>query len=366
VIQLATEVRWQDHRFEVPMERILRSEQLGYDAVFTPEGPGSEAMVPLGYIAAHTRRLKLGTRIIGVTGRAPAMAAKAFETLDHITGGGRVIAGLGSGSAMQSESCEGRPWGNPVRRMRDYVALMRQGLAGQPFDHEGEEWSAPYRGPGALGLGTRGIELELLGQIPILVAAAHPQMITLAAEIADGWFPPAWAPGILPAYRPLLEAGVGRAGGGKTLADVHIWTQLDAFVDDDVRVAMRPFKEYVVALFGIHRPTMEARGYVDLAERLAELIAAGSGETRKRVGLSVMDGKRWEEAVAAVPDEYIDDGWLVGPVSRIRERVVPWFDCGLTGIIVRQGAPLSPDPVVDNLDLLAAIAEAAGKEPFEG
>jgi alkanesulfonate monooxygenase SsuD/methylene tetrahydromethanopterin reductase-like flavin-dependent oxidoreductase (luciferase family) len=206
----------------------------------------------------------------------------------------------------------------------------------------------------------------MLSEIPILVAAAQPQMITLAAEIADGWFPPSWAPGILPAYQPLLEAGVARAGGGKTLADVKIWTQLDAFVDDDVRVAMRPFKEYVVALFQIHRPTMEARGYVDLAERLAELIAAGSGETRKRVGLSVMDGKRWEEAVATVPDEYIDGGWLVGPVSRIRERVVPWFDSGVTGIIVRQGAPLSPDPVVDNLDLLAAIAEAAGKEPFAG
>ena len=60
MIELATEVRWQDRRFEVPMERIVLSEKVGYDAVFTAEGYGSESLVPLGYIAAHTKRLKLG------------------------------------------------------------------------------------------------------------------------------------------------------------------------------------------------------------------------------------------------------------------------------------------------------------------
>ena len=78
MIELATEVRWQDRRFKVPIERILFSEKLGYDAVFTAEGYGSETLVPLGYIAAHTKRLKLGTRILEVTARAPAMAAMAF------------------------------------------------------------------------------------------------------------------------------------------------------------------------------------------------------------------------------------------------------------------------------------------------
>jgi alkanesulfonate monooxygenase SsuD/methylene tetrahydromethanopterin reductase-like flavin-dependent oxidoreductase (luciferase family) len=334
--------------------------------VFTPEGPGSEGIVPLGYIAARTENLKLGTRIIGVTGRAPGMAVKAFQTLDHISGGGRVIAGLGSGSKLQVEGLEGRPWGNPVRRMRDYTALLRQGLAGQALDYQGSEWSAPYRGPGNLGVPPRAVALDAISEIPIMIAAAEPQMITLAAEIADGWFPPAWGlENVLSAYLPLLEAGFARAGDGKALRDFEIWTQLDAFVDDDVEVAMRPFKEYCVALFHVHRPTMEARGFGEIAARLAELIEAGQGQTRKQVGLSTLDGKLWEEAVNSVPDEYIDGGWLVGSVARVRQQVKPWFDCGATGLIIRQGAPLSPESVVDNLDLLTAIAEEAGKTPLQ-
>ena len=89
-------------------------------------------------------------------------------------------------------------------------------------------------------------------------------------------------------------------------------------VDDDVRTAMRPFKEYTVQWAGMQRPFMVARGYQDLADRLAELTAAG----------------RHEEAIAAVPDEYIDDGWLVGPVDRIRQRAVRWLESELTGLIL--------------------------------
>ena len=81
---LATEVRWQDRRFRVPLERIVASEEMGYDAVFTAEGHGSDALMPLAFIAAHTTRLKLGTRIIQITGRPPAIAARGLMTLDHM------------------------------------------------------------------------------------------------------------------------------------------------------------------------------------------------------------------------------------------------------------------------------------------
>src|ERR1700728_19943 len=99
---LATEVRWQDRRFGLPLERIVLSEALGYDAVFTAEGHGSDALTPLGFIAGHTKRLKLGTRILQVTGRPPAIAARALMTLDHMAGGGRVIAGIGNGSLFSA------------------------------------------------------------------------------------------------------------------------------------------------------------------------------------------------------------------------------------------------------------------------
>ncbi|MGE0388442.1 MAG: LLM class flavin-dependent oxidoreductase [Gammaproteobacteria bacterium] len=367
MVQIATEVRWQDRRFEMPLERILLTEELGFDAVFTAGGYGSEEIVGLGYLAACTKRLKLGTRLTENTGRAPAVAAMAFLTLDHLTGGGRIIAGVGTGSPVACEGFQGRPWGKPVARMRDFVAILRQAFAGQAIEHPGREWSAPYRGPGHLGMAPHRIGLDILSRIPVIVAASGPQMTALAAEIGDGWMPPGWAPGIMPKMRPLLEAGLARAGNGKTLDGFEIWAHVDMNVDADVRAAMRPYKEYVVTWSAMQRPFMEARGYGWLAGRLADIIAESgvrNAEARVQAGLPMLDEPHWQRALDAVPDEYIDDGWLVGPVDRIRQRVAPWLDCGLTGVIFRYGEQMGHERMVENLDAFRAVAAAAGRAPF--
>jgi alkanesulfonate monooxygenase SsuD/methylene tetrahydromethanopterin reductase-like flavin-dependent oxidoreductase (luciferase family) len=366
VIELATEVRWQDRRFEVPRERIELSEKLGYDAVFTPEGFGAECLVPAGYIAGFVKHMKVGTRILQVTGTAPGRAVAAYQGLNHLLGGGRLIAGLGSGTPMQCEGLEGKPWGNPVKRMRDYVTILRQGFAGQPLDHPGEEWCAPYRGPGNKGLPPQKNGLDIISDIPVMIAAAHPQMIALAAEIAEGWMPPSWAPGSLHHYLPFLETGFAKAGGGKSLKDFKIWAHVDCIVDADVKKAMRPFKEYTVTWAHLQRELMEARGYKDLADRLMDMQERGQAETKMLAGENALDDRRWEEAVASVPDEYVDEGWLVGPVERMREKIKPWLDCGLTGLILRQGAPFDHERVVEDLDLYRMAAEAAGKTPRAG
>jgi alkanesulfonate monooxygenase SsuD/methylene tetrahydromethanopterin reductase-like flavin-dependent oxidoreductase (luciferase family) len=286
-----------------------------------------------------------------------------------MAGGDRVIVGLGSAAPMAAEGFQGRPWGKPVARMRDYVAIMRQALGGQKLDHQGPEWSTPYKGPGALGVEPAAIGLDAISDVPIMIAASGPQMTKLAAEIGDGWMPPGFAPGLMPSFVPLLEEGFAKAGGGKSLDGFKIWTHVDVLVDDDVRAAMRPFKEYVVTWSHMQRPFMEARGYPDLADRLAELIAAGGGadaEARVQAGGNLLEGKAWEEALDTVPDEYIDEGWLVGPVERIRKRCVAWFDCGITGLIIRYGPQLTHDRNVENLEVFQAIAEAAGKAPRSG
>lgn len=70
-------------------------------------------------------------------------------------------------------------------------------------------------------------------------------------------------------------------------------------------------------------------------------------------------------ALASVPDEYVDDGWLVGQVKRIADRVKPWIDCGLAGLVVRSGAQLELQTPPDSLDAFAAITRAVGKEPMQ-
>jgi len=344
VEQLATEIRWQDRRFRVPIERIVLSEELGYDAVFTAEGHGSDALTPLGYVAARTRRLKLGTRIIQVTGRPPGAAARGLMTLEHMAGRGRVIAGLGSASPQVAEGLMGQPWGKPVARMRDYVAILRQAFAGEPLNYQGRALSVPVPGGTTAPVA---IDLEPTPEIPIIVSASGPQMIRLSAEIGDGFMPSFFAPGMMGPIDRILDEGFARSKKPDPRKGFQVWGHVDMLVDDDVRAAMRPFKEYTVRWADMQREFIAARGYPDLADRLVELSAAG----------------RTEEAVNAVPDEYIDGGWLVGPVDRIRERVRPWLDSELTGLIVRYGAQVGEDrsEAPENLDAFRAVAEAAGR-----
>lgn len=373
MVQIATEVRWQDRRYEPPMERIMLSEELGFDAVFTAGGYGCEELVGLGYIAAHTKRIKLGTRLTEVTGRAPAMAAMAFQTLNHLTGGNRVICGIGSASPIACEGLQGRPWGKPVARMRDYVAILRQAFAGEHLDYQGTEYSSPYRGPGNMGIAPTRIGLDIISPIPIIVAASGPQMTVLAAEIGDGWMPPGWAPGIAPHMVPLLEQGFAKAGNGKSRGNFEIWAHVDMNVNDDVREAMRPFKEYVVTWSQMQKPFMEARGYPNLADELGAIIAeaaaagaADDAEARVMEGKPMLDEPYWQRALDAVPDEYVDDGWLVGPVKRIQSRVAPWLDCGLDGVVFRYGDQFDHGRMHENLDAFRAVAAAAGRAPFNG
>jgi len=159
--------------------------------------------------------------------------------------------------------------------------------------------------------------------------------------------PSAFAPGALASMQPLLEDGFARAGKPAAGAGFQVWVHVDVLVDDDVRAAMLPFKQYAATYAALQRPFMAARGYTELADRLAELVPAG----------------RMDEAVMAVPDEYIDDGWLVGPVPRIRTRARRWLESEATGLVVRYGAQVGPDRsgATENLDAFRAIAEAAGR-----
>ena len=341
-MQLATEIRWQDRSFRIPVERIRLTEELGYDAVFTSEGWGSDGLTPLGYLAAATRRLKLGTSIAQVTARSPAATVMAMQTLNAMTGGGRVLLGLGSTRRYVAEGLHGRPWGNPVTRMRDFVQIVRNGFEGRSLAHRGTELSVPYPANGDAVEPVK-LLLDPTPDIPVYVAAGGKQMITLAGEIGDGWLPRHFAPGLLPHATPFLEEGFRRAGSGKSLQAFEIWAHVDAMVDADVRQAMKPFKEYVATWAGSQRQQMIWCGQGDVCDKIEELTGAG----------------RWNEAVAAVPDDYIDHAWLVGPVSRIRRRLKPWLESGATGLIVRYGPQVGGDSPVENLDFFRVVAEAA-------
>ena len=93
-MKLGINIGYSGGRVELPLDRVLEAEQLGYDSLWTAEAYGSDAVTPLAYLAAKTTRIKLGTGIMQLAGRTPAMCAMTMSTLDALSGG-RVLVGLG-------------------------------------------------------------------------------------------------------------------------------------------------------------------------------------------------------------------------------------------------------------------------------
>ena len=332
-MKLGLAIGYSRARLDIPVKLVQRAEELGYDSVWTAEAYGSDAVTPLAFLAAHTSRIKLGTGIMQLAARTPANAAMSAATVDAMAGGGRFIAGLGVSGPQIVEGWYGQPWGKPYWRMRDYVAIMRKIFAREaPVTHDGREIALPYVGPGSAGLAKplKSI-LHMNPDIPIYLATGNEATVKLTAEIADGWLPMGFVPGAMEEYRPWLEEGFRRAGNGKSFGNFTIQASVHVEVDNDVKAALARLKPEVALYVGgmghrtknFHNDIMVRRGFGDAASRIQELYLAG----------------RKDEAIAAVPDEWVDLKSLVGPAARIRERYRAWEDCGADSLSVRSRQP---------------------------
>ncbi|HEX9325642.1 MAG TPA: LLM class F420-dependent oxidoreductase [Reyranella sp.] len=332
-MKLGLSIGYSRARLDIPVKLVQRAEELGYDSVWTAEAYGSDAVTPLAYLAALTRRIKLGTGIMQLAARTPANAAMSAATVDAMAGGGRFIAGLGVSGPQIVEGWYGQPWGKPYYRMKDYVAIMRKIFKREgPVTHDGKEIALPYTGPGTLGIGKplKSI-LHMNPDIPIYLATGNESTVKLTAEIADGWLPMGFLPGAMDEYRPWLEEGFRRAGNGKSFKDFAITASVHVEVENDVKAALARLKPEVALYVGgmghkdknFHNDIMVRRGFGDAAKRIQELYLA----------------HRKDEAIAAVPDEWVDMKSLVGPAARIRERYRAWEDCGADTISVRSRQP---------------------------
>ncbi len=317
----------------IPVELVQRAEALGYDSVWTAEAYGSDAVTPLAFLAGKTQHIKLGTAIMQLAARTPANAAMSAATVDALAGGGRFIAGIGVSGPQIVEGWYGQPWGKPYWRIKDYVEIMRKVFRREgPVAHEGREISLPYTGPGAMGVGKplKSI-LHMRPDIPIYLGTGNEATVKLTAEIADGWLPLGFVPGSLPEYRPWLEEGFRRAGGGKGFGNFEIQASVHVEVSADVKAALARLKPEVALYVGgmghrdknFHKDIMIRRGFGQAADRIQELYLA----------------QRKDEAAAAVPDEWVDTKSLVGPPARIKQRYRAWEDSGLTGLTVRSKNP---------------------------
>jgi F420-dependent oxidoreductase-like protein len=313
--------------------------------VWTAEAYGSDALSPLAYVAALTERIKLGTAVVQLAARPPTTLAMHAMTVDALAGGGRVIIGIGVSGPQIVEGWYGQPWGSPNARIRDYVTIMGKVLRREePVVHDGPEITLPYRGAGALGQGKalKSI-MHPSAPIPIWLASGGPKNTELCAELCEGWLPMGLGPDGMQRHQPILDRGFSRRSEPPAAFD--IFTGCSVTITDDVGEvldAMRPLTAMYVGGMGssthnYHREAMARRGFPEAAARIQELWLAG----------------RKQEALAAVPVEYLEQSALVGSAARIKQRwerdFAPLEATGVTGVIISSEQP-------DALELLADLA----------
>jgi F420-dependent oxidoreductase-like protein len=317
----------------VPMDLILEAEKLGYDSVWTAEAYGNDAITPLTWIAAKTSKIKLGTAIMQMPARTPAMTAMTAMTLDALSGG-RFILGLGPSGPQVIEGWHGVPYGRPLTRTREYVTIIRKILAREePVEHKGFHYEIPYRGPGASGLG-KPLKSILHGRpdLKIYTASISPNGLECAGEVADGVFPVWMNPEKADVLMPSIQKGIAAApGGNKKLSDFDLAPFITTVLGDDLDRCRIPVKGMLALYIG----GMGARGknfYNDYAKRL------GYEEAAVKIQDLYLDGKK-AEAMAAVPDKLVDEIALVGPKERIRDRVAVWKKSPATSMLIGSGQP---------------------------
>ena len=310
---------WQGEPSENLVESAVEAERLGYDCVFTAESYGSDVFTPLTWIGAHTSRIRLGTGIVQISARTPASTAMHAMSLDHLSKG-RLILGLGVSGPQVVEGWYGMPFAKPLSRTREYLDVLRQIFKREgPAELAGDHYKLPYRGEGSWDQGKplRANIHPYRSDIPIILGAEGPKNVQLAAEECDGWMPLYYSP-----YRPEVYADSLKNAPD----DFEVFAPVSVHVSDDVEKALMPIKGMVSFYVGgmgsrkrnFHKELMGRMGFEDEAQRIQDLF---------------LDGKR-NEALALVPDAFVDEISLVGPPDRIRDRLQAWTDSDVTHLLV--------------------------------
>ncbi len=323
-MKLGIDIHYAGARLALPIPLIQHAEAMGFDSVWASESYSSDAMTPLAYIAALTQKIRLGTGIAQLAARTPANLAMCAQTIDAMAGEGRMIVGLGVSGPQIVEGWYGRPWGNPAEQLRDCVAIMKKIFRREEkVSHRGKEFSLPYEGPGSCGLG-KPLKSILHGNpdIPVLLGTSTPGNTRLCGEVGDGWLAMHVTPGTLPRYVGYLQEGLAKRQDGKRLADLELVASMGVTITSNLREAFDSIRPAIALYVGgmgaktknFHKNAMVEQGFAEAAERIQELFLAGHKA----------------EAIAAVPDEYIDGECLAGPPERIRERFAAWRDSGFT------------------------------------
>jgi F420-dependent oxidoreductase-like protein len=334
-MKLATMVHY-DRDFRAAARQVVAMEAVGLDAVFVPEAYSFDAVSQVGYLAALTERVEIGTGILNIYSRSPALLGMTAAGCDYVTSG-RFFLGLGASGPQVIEGFHAIPYDRPVARTREIIDVVRAVLRREVVRYDGTAVTVPL--PPGLGTGLgkplKLINKPLRGQVPIWWAALMPRAVRATAETADGWIPMLYVPELADrVWEGPLKAGIANRQAGLGPLDIVAGGRLAIGDDLDVealRDGLRPFLALYIGGMG-------ARGknfYNDIA------AAYGYGDAAREIQDHYLAGRKGE-AEAAIPAQLLESLTLIGPEGYVRDRVQAFRDAGVTYLNVE---PVGSDPV---------------------
>jgi F420-dependent oxidoreductase-like protein len=307
-------------------ETIAKAEDLGFDSMWAAEAYGSDAITPLAWWGAKTKKIKLGTSIAQISARQPAALAMAAMTLDHLSEG-RVILGIGASGPQVVEGWYGEPYPRPLERTREYVSILRKIFKREePVTFEGKHYQLPNKHGIGLGKPLKSTLHPFRPDIPVYLAAEGPKNVALAAEIADGWLPLFFTPKMDKFYRDALAEGFAKPGAHRKPEDFEVAATMTIIPTDDIEAGAN----FIRPMLALYMGGMGARGanfHHDV------FIRMGWEGVAKKVQDLYLAGKK-NEAIAEIPLELVQDVALIGPIGKIKDELAAWKETCLTTMMI--------------------------------
>jgi F420-dependent oxidoreductase-like protein len=296
------------------VEFAVEAEKLGLDVCWVAEAWGADAPSPLGYLAARTERMLLGSGVIQVGTRSPVTIAQTAMTLAHLSGG-RFLLGLGVSGPQVMEGLHGTSFGHPLGRMRETVEIVRRVFTGEKVTYTGQHYSLPLSGSKPMRVSLPPVS------VPVYLASLSPKMLELTGEIADGWLGTSFVPEGAAAYFTRLDAGLARAGRTRASLDICQGAEINLVGEAGLAGAVAGRKKELAFSLGgmgsatanFYNDAYSRQGWAEVAARVRERWQAGD-----------RDG-----AAGLVTDEMVLATTLIGTEDMVRARLRTWRETGV-------------------------------------
>ncbi len=329
------------------VEYVEAADRLGVDSAWSAEAWGMDSVASLGYFAGRTSRIRLGTGIMQVSSRTPAMAAMTALSLAQLSGD-RFCLGLGLSGPQVVEGLHGAAFERPLGRLREYVTIVKMALAGEKLEFEGDHFRLPRQGGEGKALR---LSLPPRPDLPIYLATLGEKSLELTGEIADGWLGTSFIPERADALLDPIRAGAARANRSLSEIEIHVNANLE--ISEDVEGLLDKYRQGMAFTLG-------AMGSAKTNFYNAAYARAGFEDAAKEVQALWVAGQR-REAVAAVPDEMLLAANMIGTEEMVRARLRAFRDAGVDVLRLSSLGRSSTDRIAHLercLDLIATECQA--------